>query len=121
MNEEFLQSLGLEEDAVSAVMSEYNRENLNRKLSDELKNSGACDTDAVMALIDTEDMNDENIKDKINTVKQAHPKLFEGKKPRFVSPAKDESVLSKSDFDKMSYRQRLEYFQKNPEGYKRLV
>ena len=66
-------------------------------------------------------INSDNFEEKIAGLKSAHPTLFEQKAaPQFASAA-GQSTVDKGDFEKMSYRERLDFFRKNPDAYKRLV
>ncbi|MBQ7794519.1 MAG: hypothetical protein IJ366_08395 [Clostridia bacterium] len=121
MNEEFLLGLGLEQSVSDAILAEYNAERLNTAVTAELDGAGVCDRAAAEALLDRDGLCAENLSDRVAALKREHPSLFKSAAPRIVSSATAEETVEKGDFEKMTYRQRLELYKKSPDVYKKLV
>ena len=128
MNEEFLNGLGLEAEAVSAIMSVYNSEvrlsEIDRQLTDAFKSAGIIDEKAARSLIDTAAICEErtDISSEITRLKEEHSCLFKTEKPKFSGPVGNTPTENKrEEFKNMSYKKRLELFKQSPELYNKLV
>ncbi|MEE0944886.1 MAG: hypothetical protein UIM24_05490 [Clostridia bacterium] len=121
MNEEFLSGLGLDEETSNLIIQQYKDEKLQEKVATELKMAGTVDEAVAKTMLDMDGLTDENVKEKIGQLKEKHPYLFKNTQPRIISAAEGKSSVDKGEFSKMSYRERLELFKKNPDTYKRLV
>lgn len=120
INEEFLTELGVSPEQSEEILTRYKKEKFASAAEKLLKEAGALDSEAALALLG-DGINSDNFEEKIAGLKSAHPTLFEQKAaPQFASAA-GQSTVDKGDFEKMSYRERLDFFRKNPDAYKRLV
>lgn len=117
----FLTELGIDEETGSLIMEKYEREKLDESIASELDAAGSIDAEAALAMLDKEGLTSENLKDRVVALKESHPALFKTKQPRIISNAENKFSINKEGFSKMSYRERLELFKKNPDTYKRLV
>ncbi len=107
MNEEFLSNLGLEEDVVSQIMTEYRRERDEKEFSRELQNqlslAGAKSCKAAEALLNKEELVMENgaisgLSEQLVSLKEEHPYLFESNTPRIVASATGGTETERSLF-----------------------
>lgn len=121
MNEEFLNGLGLDKEISNLIMQQYDAEKLQEGIAFELKDAGTIDETAARTMLEREELTLDNIREKIGELKEKHPTLFKSSQPRIVSSAEKKAAVDRSEFSKMSYRERLELFKKNPDTYKRLV
>lgn len=121
MNEEFLTGLGLDRETSDMILQKYDSERLEEGILKELGNAGVADVVAARTMLDCEGLNMDNLSQRVKTLKEEHPALFKTAIPRIVSSAEIKSTLEKKDFDRMTYRERLELFKKNPDKYKKLV
>lgn len=119
-NEEFLTGLGVSQEQTSEIMAQYRREKFDASAKKILAEAGARDCEAAMLLLG-DGINSENFEEKIESLKQKHPNLFEERRrPHFAAGA-ETSNIGRGEFDRMSYRERLELFRKSPDAYKRMV
>lgn len=121
MNEEFLAGLGIDEEICGRIIAEYDREKIESSIKTVLEKAGTVDEKAARTLLDTDGINLENLEERVTSLKKEHPTLFRQSVPRFVSAAQPTESIKRGDFEKMTYRERLELFKKNPEIYKKLV
>ncbi len=122
MNEEFLTGLGIDGEVSAKIIEEYEKEKLVADIRSRLEKQGAVDTEAAFSLLDKDGISTENAGERIERLKNEHSALFHKKQvPKFVTEAQVLSKDSADEFSKMSYRQRLELFMKNPEAYKELM
>lgn len=117
----FLTELGIDEETGSLIMERYEREKLDESIASELDAAGSIDAEAALAMLDKDGLTTENLKDRVVALKESHPALFRARQPRIISTAENKFSINKEGFSKMSYRERLELFKKNPDTYKRLV
>ena len=121
MNEEFLSGLGLDEETSNLIIQQYRDEKLQEKVVAELKLAGSVDETVAKTMLDMDGLTNENVRERIGELKEKHPTLFKNPQPRIISSAKGNASVDKGEFSRMSYRERLELFKKNPDAYKRLV
>lgn len=98
----------------------------NSLLDGEISKAGARNSKAAKALLDLENLKNsknqsEDIKSALEKIKGENPFLFGSDEPinNPVAPTgtNGKSEISKEEFAKMGYLQRLEFKQKNPEKY----
>ena len=96
MNQEFLSGLGLEEETVTQILEEYDRERqetaLQNELHKQLELAGAKSVKAAVALLDyeglsLEDGNISGLSEQLSVLKEEHPYLFQTQLPRAVASA----------------------------------
>ncbi len=121
MNEEFLTGLGLEKDISDRILKEYNDEKIQTGIAKAFESAGVVDNTAADAMLEKDGLTLENLTERVEALKDAHPALFKTQTPRIVSSAQQNKTIDRLAFDKMSYRERLELFKKNPDTYKKLV
>lgn len=120
MNLEFLTELGISEELSGKIMQQYDSERLEAELRESLEKERVQDFSAAAALLKDKELTHENLKEKVDELKNEHPALFAASVPKIVSAA-GQKELDADEFKKMSYRERLELYQKKPELYKKLV
>ncbi|MDO4618445.1 MAG: hypothetical protein Q4B31_02865 [Clostridia bacterium] len=121
MNEEFLLGLGLDEAVSGEILKKLSEENLNRKIKDGLKKLGVSDEAAAEKLLVREGITEENYMDRVESLKKSHPLIFKSKAPHIIGNADSKDGVDRSKFEKMTYRERLEFFKKSPEQYKKMT
>lgn len=120
INEEFLTGLGVSEEQSDEILAQYRREKFDASARRILAEAGARDCEAALTLLG-DGINSDNFEEKIENLKRKHPALFEEKRrPRFAAGAEANNI-GRGEFEKMSYRERLELFRKSPDAYKRMV
>lgn len=120
INEEFLTELGVSPEQSEEILARYKKEKFASAADRLLKEAGALDCEAALALLG-DGINSENFEEKLADLKSSHPALFERRTvPQFASDAGQRTV-GRDELEKMSYRERLDFFKKNPDAYKRLV
>ncbi len=120
MNLEFLTELGISEELSGKIMQQYDSERMETALKESLENEKVKDFSAAVLLLKDKELTHENLKEKVEELKNEHPLLFASTVPKIVSAAGG-AEPDADDFKKMSYRERLELYQKKPELYKKLV
>lgn len=146
MNIEFLTGLGLDEETAAAVLAqaedianaEYERglsegraelENFKagQAISALLSECGAKNPEILKPLINMDAVTFENgeisgLQEQIAAIKAENPFLFEeeGTVPRFTARLKSPDKISKGNFERMSYMDRVKLYSQNPTLYKQL-
>lgn len=96
MNQEFLSGLGLEQETVTQIMDEYDRERqaqlFTQKLHEQVEQSGAKSVKATVALLNQEALSLEEgnvlgLSEQLSALKEEHPYLFDSKLPHAVASA----------------------------------
>lgn len=131
INEEFLKSLNIEEDAIKKILSTLT-EDREKKQFDEILESEISllnphDSDLILTLLDRnglelKDGKIEGLQEKLLDFSKKYPFLFENTEiPKIVSSTKAQEKLTKEDFNKMGYKEKSLLYQKNPNLYKKLA
>ena len=134
MDREFLEDLGISEDNIDLILeksnSELTKERLYNSAKTEISKRGVKNIDAAMKLFDFDSIEfTENpasdISQKIDEFVLENDFLFEAniKKPVFSGnvSSENDTVITKADFAKMGYIERLKLFNENPEAYRQLT
>ncbi len=121
LNQEFLLELGIDGEVSEKILARYNTEKIEAAVERELLGQGVCDRSAAEALLERDGLSEENIAERVGNLKKEHPNLFKSDVPKIVSTAQPSEAVEKGEFEKMSYRERLELFKKSPDVYKKLV
>lgn len=134
MDREFLEGLGLTDENIDLILekssSELSKERLLNSLKTEISNRGVKNIDAAMKLFDFDSIKDsenpfDEISLKVDEFVLNNDFLFEANNPKPVFSAnldnRNDSVITKDDFNKMGYIERLKLFNENPEAYKQLT
>lgn len=131
INEEFLRSLNIEEDAISKIISTLNedrkKETFQETLKKEITNFKPYNIDVILSLFDTSDLEMvdgkiEGLTERLEAFLEKYPFLFEkGEIPKIVSSTKGSEKITKEDFNKMGYKEKSQLYQKNPNLYKKLA
>ncbi len=134
MDREFLEGLGLTDENIDLILeksnSELSSERLLNSLKTEISNRGVKNIDAALKLFDFDSIkNSENpfdeISPKVDEFVLNNDFLFEANNHKPVFSAnldnRNDSVITKDDFNKMGYIERLKLFNENPEAYKQLT
>ena len=134
MDREFLEGLGITDENIDLILekssSELSKEQLLNALKTEISNRGVKNIDAAMKLFDFDSIkNSENPFDEISPMVDEfvlnNDFLFKTNNPKPVFSAnldnRNDSVITKDDFNKMGYIERLKLFNENPEAYKQLT
>ncbi len=130
---EFLEGLGIEGEKIDLIMeksnSEISRERLIHSAQSELSKRGVKNINAAMKLFDIDGLDsnsgaDELIK-KVDEFALENDFLFEEKAPKpifagAVNNSKENSV-TKDEFAKMGYIERLKLFKEDPDTYRQLT
>lgn len=96
MNQEFLSGLGLEEETVTQILEEVEREQqqtlFQTELHKQLELAGAKSVKAAVALLDQEGLSLEEgtisgLSEQLSQLKEDHPYLFQTELPRAVASA----------------------------------
>lgn len=145
MNIENLTNLGLSEEVAASLLSEIETAlsseyekglkdgqaqleefKFNQAVSKILSETDAKNPEVLKALIDFSAISYEGdeiigLSEQIDAIRQENPFLFDdGSTPKFTTRPKTSNEISKKDFDKMSYTERVKLFSKNPALYKSL-
>ena len=129
MDREFLESLGIAEENIDAIIERANdeksKEMLINSAQNELSKRGVKNINAAMKLLDIEGVEPDNLLQKIDDFANENDFLFESDSPKPVF-SKDVSTQKKSDvtkeeFSKMGYIERLKLFNENPDNYRQLT
>ena len=121
MKEEFLKELGIEDEAIEKIISRLNEEKLDEKIREGLEKNGILDMDAAGALLERDGISEENFLERIENLKTSHPSIFKKNMPEFLSKADMKENIDRRNFEKMSYLERLDFFRKSPEAYKKFA
>lgn len=128
---EFLEGLGIEGENIDLILEKSNfeisREKLIHTTKNEFTKRGVKNIDAAMKLFDFEGLSEEtdDVNQKIDEFVSKNDYLFEQniKKPMFSGAVNNENepTVTKEEFSKMGYLERLKIFNKSPEEYKQLT
>lgn len=129
MDREFLEGLGIEGDNIDLILeksnSEISRERLINSAKTEMSKRGVKNIDAAMRLFDMEGMEDESLSERIDSFVLENDFLFEQNNPKPVFSgnvsSEKETGVTKDEFNKMGYIERLKLFNENPEAYRQLT
>lgn len=132
MDKEFLNSIGISDEAADSIISKLSDEmgsmHIDFELQKEFYKRGVKSVDAAMKLIDKSTITYQDgevlgITESIDKFQKENDFLFNEKKPKpvFSSVSKHEGGLTKQEFEKMGYEGRLKLFNESPELYKKLT
>lgn len=134
MDREFLESLGIEGENIDLILNKSNAEILKERLINsaktEISKRGVKNIDAAMKLFDMEgiegDQNaHEELSKRVDAFVMENDFLFESNNPKPVFSGnvrnEKETGVTKDEFNKMGYIQRLKLYNENPEAYKQLT
>ena len=129
MDREFLEGLGIEGENIDLILeksnSEISRERLFNSAKIEMSKRGVKNINAAMRLFDMEGIEDESLSERIDSFVLENDFLFEqnNPKPVFSGNVSNEKKtgVTKDEFNKMGYIQRLKLFNEDPETYKQLT
>ena len=129
MDREFLEGLGIEGESIDLILeksnSEISRERLINSTKIEMSKRGVKKINAAMRLFDMEGIEDESLSERIDSFVLENDFLFEQNNPKPVFSgnvsSKKETGVTKDEFNKMGYIQRLKLFNEDPETYKQLT
>jgi hypothetical protein len=86
---------------------------------------GVKNIDAAMRLFDMEGIEDESLSERIDSFVLENDFLFEQNNPKPVFSgnvsSEKETGVTKDEFNKMGYIERLKLFNENPEAYRQLT
>ncbi len=129
MDREFLESLGIAEENIELIIKkaddEMSKERLINSAQNELSKRGVKNVNAAMKLLDIEGIEPDNLVQRIDDFAIENDFLFENSSPKPVfsgnvsSPR--ESGVTKEEFSKMGYIERLKLFNENPDNYRQLT
>ncbi len=129
VDRDFLESLGIAEENIDQIIQraddDMSRERIINSAQNELSKRGVKNLNAAMKLLDIEGVEQNNLLQKIDDFANENDFLFENNssKPVFsgkVSTQKD-SCVTKEEFSKMGYIERLKLFNENPDNYRQLT
>lgn len=129
MDRNFLESLGVSEESIDEILKKSNDEILRERLinsaQSELSKRGVKNINAAMKLFDMEGIESDNLMEKIDEFQTENDFLFEthSPKPIFSGTVINEkkSGVTKEEFSKMGYIERLKLFNENPDNYRQLT
>ena len=129
MDRNFLESLGVSEESIDEILKKSNDEILRERLinsaQSELSKRGVKNINAAMRLFDMEGIESDNLLEKIDEFQTENDFLFEtnSPKPIFSGTVNNEkkSSVTKEEFAKMGYIERLKLFNENPDNYRQLT
>ena len=129
MDREFLQSLGVSEESIDEILKKSNdeisRERLINSAQSELSKRGVKNINAAMKLLDMDGLESDNLLQKIDEFATENDFLFEtnSPKPLFSGTVSNEkkNTVTKEEFSKMGYIERLKLFNENPDNYRQLT
>jgi len=129
VDREFLEGLGIEGDNIDLILeksnSEISRERLINSAKTEMSKRGVKNIDAAMRLFDMEGIEDESLSERIDSFVLENDFLFEQNNPKPVFSgnvsSEKETGVTKDEFNKMGYIERLKLFNENPEAYRQLT
>jgi hypothetical protein len=129
VDREFLEGLGIEGENIDLILeksnSEISRERLINSAKTEMSKRGVKNIDAAMRLFDMEGMEDESLSERIDSFVLENDFLFEQNNPKPVFSgnvsSEKETGVTKDEFNKMGYIERLKLFNENPEAYRQLT
>lgn len=110
--------------------AEMEKFKFNATLDNTLKEYKVRDSKAISGLLDMDKIKLENdaivgLDEQIKTLKETHEYLFEAddKAPTFTKNVKpgEATKITREAFEKMSYRERVEFKNKNPEEFKTFI
>ena len=132
MDMEFLQELGLSEETANAVLEKHSQEldgiQLDFSLERELTKRGVKSMEAAMKLFDKEGLSFSDgrvlgLSEKLDSFEKENDFLFSkgDTKPVFSKPTAGSADITKAEFEKMGYGNRLKLYNENPELYHSLA
>lgn len=134
MDREFLESLGIEAENIDLILNKSNSEILKERLINsaktEISKRGVKNIDAAMKLFDMEGIEgeqdaQEELTRRVDAFVMENDFLFESNNPKPVFSGnvrnEKETGVTKEEFSKMGYIQRLKLYNENPEAYKQLT
>lgn len=134
MDREFLESLGIEGENIDLILNKSNSEILKERLINsaktEISKRGVKNIDAAMKLFDMEGIEgeqdaQEELTRRVDAFVMENDFLFESNNPKPVFSGnvrnEKETGVTKEEFSKMGYIQRLKLYNENPEAYKQLT
>lgn len=134
MDREFLESLGIEDENIDLILNKSNAEILKERLINsaktEISKRGVKNIDAAMKLFDMEGIEgeqdaQEELSRRVDAFVMENDFLFESNNPKPVFSGnvrnEKETGVTKEEFNKMGYIQRLKLYNENPEAYKQLT
>lgn len=134
MDREFLESLGIEGENIDLILNKSNAEILKERLINsaktEISKRGVKNIDAAMKLFDMEGIEGEQdaheeLSRRVDAFVMENDFLFESDNPKPVFSGnvrnEKEAGVTKEEFNKMGYIQRLKLYNENPEAYKQLT
>ena len=129
MDREFLEGLGIEGENIDLILeksnSEISRERLINSAKTEMSKRGVKNIDAAMRLFDMEGIENESLSERIDSFVLENDFLFEQNNPKPVFSgnvsSEKETGVTKDEFNKMGYIERLKLFNENPEVYRQLT
>lgn len=132
MDKEFLTGLGIDEDTVDTILSRHCSEidsiHINNSVKQALLDNGVKSIDAAMKLFEFDGIKVNEgaivgLEEKISAFVADNEFLFECREiPLFSAPSNGsiQKNISREEFSKMGYSQRLKLFNENPELYSQL-
>ena len=129
MDREFLEGLGIEGESIDLILekanSEISKERLIHSAKTEMTKRGVKNIDAAMKLFDFDKIEDDGLLERVESFVLENDFLFEQSNPKPVFSGnvgnEKESIVTKDEFNKMGYAQRLKLFNENPEVYRQLT
>lgn len=129
MDREFLQALGIAEESIEEILKQSNeeisRERLINSAQSEFSKRGVKNINAAMKLFDFNGIEGDNLIQKIDEFTRENDFLFENDSPKpiFSGTVNNEkrSSVTKEEFSKMGYIERLKLFNENPDNYRQLT
>ncbi len=129
VDRDFLESLGIAEENIDQIIQrandEMSRERLINSAQNELSKRGVKNLNAAMKLLDIEGVEPDNLLQKIDDFANENDFLFESNSPKPVFSTnvstQKESGVTKEEFSKMGYIERLKLFNENPDNYRQLT
>lgn len=129
MDREFLEDIGLDEEKIGLILeksrAEEEKQRLMTTVRNEMTKRGVKSLDAALKLFDIDGAeSEEALSEKIDGFASENEFLFEKAehKPIFsVSVGVKRSGVTREEFEKMGYIQRLKLFNENPERYRQLA
>lgn len=129
MDRDFLQALGIAEESIEEILKQSNeeisRERLINSAQSEFSKRGVKNINAAMKLFDFNGIEGDNLIQKIDEFARENDFLFENDSPKpiFSSTVNNEkrSSVTKEEFSKMGYIERLKLFNENPDNYRQLT
>lgn len=134
MDREFLEGLGITDENIDLILDEANsqlsKERLFNSLKTEISKRGVKNIDAAIKLFDFDSIQNsgnalDELSQKVDDFVRENDFLFESNEPKPVFSGnlnnQNDSVITKNDFNKMGYIERLKLFNENPDVYRQLT